>query len=244
MAATLSGVLDKYGPYAVMVPFQAVIFAFYGRQFLPWGGVAVVAGALVGVLWALLLGRVANRLMRRETWRELLANAPVLLGIVATGLMAGGGFMYAAMMGEVLREPSLTYDALSALMQPAVPFFIVLNSALELVLVSWIVVGNWDAAPRRRLPVLIGVLAYLAMRIWTYLVFAETRLEISRQPLTADDVAWFQQTLAGDLRIVLLVITHVSLILAAFIPVGAMAERFRAAVSGERSAAPRLAAQP
>jgi hypothetical protein len=142
MGTTLFSVLDRYGPYTVAVPFQAVLFAFYGRLFLPWGGVATVAGALVGVLWALLLGRLASWLMRREAWHDLLANAPIMLGIVATGLMAGGGFTHAAMMGEVLREPSLTYAVLSALMQPAVPYFIALNSAMELVLVSWIIFGN------------------------------------------------------------------------------------------------------
>jgi hypothetical protein len=31
------------------------------------------------------------------------------------------------------------------------------------------------------------------MRIWTYLVFAETRLEISQHPLSQADVEWFKQ---------------------------------------------------
>jgi hypothetical protein len=66
--------------------------------------------------------------------------------------------------------------------------------------------------------VLIAVVAYLVMRIWTYLVYAETRLEISQQPLTADDVAWFEQTLATDFRIVLLVITFIGFLLATFVP--------------------------
>jgi hypothetical protein len=61
---------------------------------------------------------------------------PLLLGIVATGLMAGGGLMYSAMMTGALDEPSLTYAVLSALRQPAVPFFITLNSAMELGIVS------------------------------------------------------------------------------------------------------------
>jgi hypothetical protein len=122
------------------------------------------------------------------------------------------------MMQEALREPTTTYAVLSALMQPAVPFYIVLNSSLELLLVPLMVFANWHADPRRRTLVLIGVAAYGAMRVWTYLVFAETRLEISQHTLSEADVAWFSQTLASDFRVVLNAITFVAFLLATFIP--------------------------
>jgi hypothetical protein len=144
---TIDG-LDRVGPYVVTAPFQAVIFGFYGRQFLPFGFAAILVGALLGVLWALLLGVIAERAARREGWRTGLANGPLCLGIVATGLMTGGGYMYGAMMIGALAEPSLTSAVLSALMRPAVPF---LNSSMELVIVSLIVCWNW-AAPRRSWP--------------------------------------------------------------------------------------------
>ena len=63
-----------------------------------------------------------------------------------------------------------------------------------------------------------SVLAYFVMRIWIYLVFAETRLEISQRTLTPADVEWFKQTLAGDFRLVLNNITYVYLLLGAFLP--------------------------
>ena len=79
-------------------------------------------------------------------------------------------------------------------------------------------VWNWEAEQRRRTLILTGVAAYFVMRVWTYLVYAETRLEISQHPLTAADVAWFKQTLATDFRVVLLLVTNVCFALAAFLP--------------------------
>ena len=44
----------------------------------------ILGMALGGLLWALVLGFIANRLARREAWQRRLANAPLLLGIIAT----------------------------------------------------------------------------------------------------------------------------------------------------------------
>jgi MFS family permease len=209
---------DRLGPYYVTVLFLAVIFAFYAKQFLPIGFAGIAAGALIGALWAVGLGFVAQRLARREEWRMRLANSSVLLSTIVIGLTIGGGLMYAMMMKMALNDPSLTYSVLSALMQPAVPFYIILNTSMELFLVSLLIFWNWDTDPKRRALILIGVIAYFVMRIWTYLVFAETRLEISQRPLTPADVEWFKQTLAGDFRLVLNNITYVCLLFAAFLP--------------------------
>ena len=81
--------LGRFGPYLVAVPFLMIIFGFYGT-FLPFGPLGLLGMALVGLLWALALGFIANWLERRQAWRARLANAPLLLGIVATGLMIGG----------------------------------------------------------------------------------------------------------------------------------------------------------
>ena len=91
---------------------------------------------------------------------------------------------------------------------------------MELFLISLLVFWNWDTDRKRRAVILIGVFAYFVMRIWTYLVFAETPLEISQRPLMPEDVEWFKQTLAGDFRLVLNNITYLCLLIAAFLPVG------------------------
>lgn len=72
--------------------------------------------------------------------------------------------------------------------------------------------------PKRRTFILIGVVLYFVIRVWTYLVYAETRLEISEQALTAADVEWFKRTLATDYRVVLELISQGFFILAAFVP--------------------------
>jgi MFS family permease len=202
----------------VTVPILAVILAFCGKQFLPPGVLGIAAGAFIGALWAVGLGLVAQRLARREERRVWLANTSIFLSIVAIGLTIGGGYRYASMMNGALNDPSLTYSVLSALMQPAVPFYIILNTSMELFLVSLLVFWNWEADPKRRALIVIGVLAYFAMGIWTYLVFAESRLEISQRPLTPADVEWFKHSLAGDFRLVLNNIMYVCPIFAAFLP--------------------------
>jgi amino acid transporter len=170
-----------------------IIFGFYGT-FLPFGFLGILGFAVVGLLWALFLGFIANQLMRREAWRERLANASLFVSIIAIGLMVGGGAMYIFMMSAVLDEPSTTYAALSALMQPSVPFYILINTLLELFIMLFVVFFNWDVDRRRRSFSLIGAGLYLVMRIWTYLVYAETRLAISTQTLSAADVEWFKRT--------------------------------------------------
>jgi hypothetical protein len=215
---TVNNIFRRFGAYLVVVPFTTIVFALSYGILLPFGPLGVIGFAFVGVLWALFLGFIAKRLMRREVWGRLLANAPVFLGIIATGLLMGGGFIYIFMMNAALDEPSTTYAVLSALMRPAVPYYIVLNSLMELFIIPFVVFFNWDRNPKRRTYVTIGVILFLVMRVWTYLVFAATRLEISERALLPADVEWFKQTLATHYRVILILLTQAFFILAAFIP--------------------------
>jgi hypothetical protein len=63
------------------------------------------------------------------------------------------------------------------------------------------------------------------MRIWTYLVYAETRLDISTHTLSAADVEWFKRTLATDYRPILELVAQAFFILAALVPVRSIRER-------------------
>jgi hypothetical protein len=206
-------------PYYVTVPITMAIFALYANEFLPFGAVGVAGGAAVGLLWSAGLGFVAERIARREKWHVWLANAPVFLGLIAMGLSIGGGLMYIGMMQRALNEPSTTSAVLSVLMQPAVPFFIVFNSLMEFLMITLSVFWNWHTSPNRRMLILAGVLVYFVQRIWTHLVYAGPRLEITLHPLSPADVEWFKQTLATDYRVVLNIITYACFLLAAFVPV-------------------------
>ena len=214
----VSSNFGSIGPYLVVAPMLATILGFYGNMFAPSKVLGTITGALAGVLWAVLVGAIANRILRRSKQNVWLANAPVFLAVIAIGLMAGASLMYTWMMAAALNEPTTTYAVLSALMWPAVPFYITLNSAMELVLLALLVFWNWDVDARRRAFILVGVALYFAMRVWTYLVFAETRLDIAQHALSPADVEWFKQTLAMDFRVALTVITYVCLVAAALIP--------------------------
>jgi hypothetical protein len=209
--------INRVGPYLVVVPILMIILGFYGRMFFGSAILGTAAGAVAGLLWALFTGFAAGWLSRR--WQSSVrANTPLLLAIIAIGLMTGAGLMYGWMMAAALTEPSMTGAALSALMWPAVPFYIVLNSAMELLLVALLVFWNWDIDPRRRALIVASVAVYFVMRVWTYLVFAETRLDIASHTLSAADVEWFRQTLATDFRIVLNLVVFALLLIAACIP--------------------------
>ena len=128
--------------------------------------------------------------------------------------------MYMLLFRSVLDEPTTTYTVLSALMRPTVPFFIVVNSLMELLIVPAALYFNWIVTPRRKGLVLAAALVYLVMRIWTYLVYAEWRLVVGTQPLTAVDVEWFVATLATDYRLALVAVTDMLFTLAAFVRPG------------------------
>jgi hypothetical protein len=209
--------IHRLGPYLVVVPILMVILGLYGKVFLGFGYFGRVAGAVGGFFWALLTGYGAASLMLH--WQSSVrANTPLFLPILAIGLMTGAGLMYTWMMAAALSEPSTTGAALSALMWPAVPFYIVLNSAMELLLLALLVFWNWDTDRRRRMLIVASVAVYFGMRVWTYLVFAETRLDIASHALSPADIEWFRQTLNADFRIVLNILVFALLVLAACIP--------------------------
>lgn len=209
--------INRVGPYLVVAPVLMIILGFHGRMFLGSALLGTVAGAVAGLLWALLTGCGAAWFMRH--WQSSVrANTPLFLAIIAIGLMTGAGLMYAWMMAAALNEPSTTSAALSALMWPAVPFYIVLNSAMELLLLALLVFCHWDTDQRRRALIVASVAVYLVMRVWTYLVFAETRLDIATHTLSPADIEWFRQTLASDFRIALNIVVFALLLIAACIP--------------------------
>jgi hypothetical protein len=206
-----------FGPYAIAVPVTTITFSLASLA-LKLGALGIVGGALVGFGWSMLLGLVLGKLQRYERWRSHLANAPVLVAIVATGLLVGGGYMYGFVMSAALSEPSTTKATLSALMQPSVPYFIAINTLLEAFIVPLVIYLNWQI-PKRRTLIVVAVLVYFAMRVYSYLTFVPMRLEIAQHAISSQEVSWFKRSLAADYRGVLNILTHVFFILTAFVPV-------------------------
>jgi len=211
-----AGWRKRYGPHLVAVPLTTIIFSLASLA-LQLGAPGIVGGAFIGFGWSLSLGFVAGRLSRRESWKPHLADAPVFVAVIASGLLIGGGLMYGLLMNAALGEPSTTYTTLSALMRPAVPYFIAVNTLMEALVIPLVVFLNWHI-PKRRTLILVAVMVYFAMRVWTYLTYAPSRLDITTHPLSAAEAEWFKETLKTDYRGVLNVVTHAAFILAAFVP--------------------------
>jgi hypothetical protein len=188
----------EFSPYLVATPLVTLMFAFYGRV-MPFGALGYVGGALAGFVWSLVAGVVSSWLSQDATIATLTADAVLFACVIVAGSLVGGGVLYLLLFWSVLREPSTTYAALSALMRPTVPFFIALNSA------------------RRRWVIVIAVGIYVVHRAWTYLVYAERRLAAGTSPLSEADVEWYTRTLATDYRVVLNAIIFALFTAAAFL---------------------------
>jgi len=200
-------------PYLVTVPATSLVVAL-GSTGLSLGTAGIIGGAALGLAWSIVLGRSIERLVRRRTWKRRLANGSVFLGIVASGVMLGGGVMYVLLMKAASVAP---VPVLSALMQPTIPFFIILNKPLEVLVVPGAVFSNWHNDTRRRL-ILIAAVSYYALRIWTYLAYAANRVEIASRPLSADDLEWFYRSLGVDYRPILVAVVLAAFTATAFVP--------------------------
>ena len=183
-------------PYFIVVPLLTINLAAYGAV-IRRGFVGYLAASVAGCLWAVLLGLAAGWLLPRAPSS---GDIDLFLCIAVAGTLCGSGLMYNLLFGAVLAERSVTYDVLSALMKPTVPYYIALNSVMELLLVPLAIVLNWDATPPRRWLIVVAATIYVAQRVWTYLVFAEGRVKSGTSPLSAEDLAWFKRTLAIDYR--------------------------------------------
>ena len=203
--------LPKY-PYFITVPATALVVAL-GSRGLALGTSGIVGAAALGVLWAIVLGMVVERLARLDHWKQRLANGSVLIVIVASGLMLGGGLMYGLLMRAAAGASA---EVLSAMMQPTIPFFIILNTPLELAVVPCAIFANWHNRTRRRL-ILIAAASFYALRVWSYLVYVPNRMAIASRPLSPVDLEWFQRSMEVDYRALLLAIVFVGFTMAALV---------------------------
>jgi hypothetical protein len=203
--------LPKF-PYFITVAATSLIVALASTG-LALGTSGIIGGAVLGLVWAALLGSVLNRLIRRDNWKRRLANGAVFVVIVASGLMLGGGLMYGLLMRAAAGAPG---EVLSAMMQPTIPFFIVLNTPLELAAVPCAILANWHNRTRTRL-ILIAAVSFYALRVWSYLVYVPNRVAIASRALSPTDVEWFQRSMEVDYRGLLLAVVFVGFTIVAFV---------------------------
>lgn len=200
-------------PYLATVPMTGIIVAL-GATGLGLGVPGIIGGAAFGLVWSLGLGSITKRLVRRADWRRRLANGSIFFATVTMGIMLGGGVMYALLMKAAA---AASVSVLSDLMQPTVPFFIILNTPLELLVVPVAVSTNWHNQRRRQL-ILVAAAAFYTMRVWSYLVYVPARMEIASRPLLPEDVEWFRHSMRADYRFVLDAVVLIAFTAAALVP--------------------------
>ncbi|TWD75404.1 hypothetical protein FB561_6842 [Kribbella amoyensis] len=205
-------------PYLLVVPFSALITGLFNAgKVVPWP-----PAILIGAAWALLMGLIAHWLRRnprRGRWSE-----DVLIGVATTALAfaACGGLMAILLLNGAMRSTSLSGEALEQMFLPSIPYYIIVNSLLEMLIIPLVLYVSWRPG-RRRILILAAAALYFGMRVWTYVAFAPARLDWadsahSTQVLTPAD----RTQAAGDLmlddpRWALLMVMFVLFLIAAFL---------------------------
>lgn len=214
-------------PYYLVVAFSALITGLFNLgEFLPWP-VAVLAGAAWGGVMCLLAhwlaGGSRGSSQRRVGGRGARAE-DVLIAVGAAGFaFAGcGGLMAILLLKGALNSTSLTGEALEQMFLPSIPYYIAVNSVLEILVIPLILYVGWRPG-RRRFLIVAAAALYFAMRVWTYLAFVPARLgwadsSHSTQPLTpAERTQAFDDLMLNDPRWILLLVMFGLLLLAALL---------------------------
>lgn len=172
MDPTASPKPKAWQPFLLAVPFTTVVTGLFNLSEAMPAPLAVAVGAA----WGVLLGLVAAAIMRRRpklgAWIE---DGLVFAGVLAFAFAGCGGLMAILMLNGALESASLTGESLEAMFLPSIPYYIIVNSILEILLVPAVVYFGWRAG-RRRVLIMAAVVLYFAMRVWTYLVFVPGRL--------------------------------------------------------------------
>jgi hypothetical protein len=193
--------------------FLVSLFALYGNV-VPFGWSGFLLGAAIGVLWGLTLLAFVRALERGVARARIAADATLVVCAAGLASVAAAGLLYMLVFDGVLDEPTATHAVLSAMMAPTVPYFIVLNGILEMLVVPLALALNLDGSLRG---ILVGAAAFLywLMRAWTYAIFAEPRMTMGSATLSDADVALFRETLASDQRVYMAALAALLLALAA-----------------------------
>lgn len=200
-------------PYFLVVPFSALITGLFNLgEFLPWP-VAV----LLGASWGFLIGLIARRITGQRT-----ENALIGIGAAGFAFAGCGGLMAILLLRGALNSTSLTGEALEQMFLPSIPYYIAVNSILEILVIPLILYVGWRPG-RRRILIVSAAALYFAMRVWTYLAFVPARLgwadsDHSTQPLTpAERNQAFDDLMLNDPRWILLLVMFALLLLAALL---------------------------
>lgn len=206
-------------PFLLAVPFTAVVTGLFNLS----EPLSTPVGVLAGAAWGVALGLLLTWIGRREAAAAWLEDSLVVAGITAVAFAACGGLMALLMLGGALDSASLTGETLLKLFLPTIPFYVVANSALELLIVPGLLYIGWRPG-RRRLLILAAAALYFGLRVWTYLAFVPARLGFANEvhataPLTAAERGQaHRELMVDDPRWIVLLAIFGILLLAAHLP--------------------------
>jgi hypothetical protein len=213
------GTQERLRPFLLAVPFTTVVTGLFNLS----EPLSVPLGLLAGAGWGVALGLALTWIGRKEAVAAWLEDVLVVAGITAVAFAACGGLMALLMLAGALESPSLTGETLLELFLPTIPYYIVANSALELLIVPALLYLGWRAG-RRRILIVAAAGLYFLLRVWTYVAFVPGRLGFADEvhtdePLTAAERAQaHQELMVDDPRWILLLVIFGILVLAAHLP--------------------------
>lgn len=158
-------------PYLLAVPFTAIITGWFSlAEWLP-----VALALVIGATWGILLGLIASWLRRKSTMSAWIEDTLVVLGATALAFSAAGGVMGLLILKAALNSPSLTGETLVQMFLPMIPYYIIANGSMELLIIPSLLYLSWRAG-KRRILIVVAAALFFAFRVWSYLAFVPNRL--------------------------------------------------------------------
>jgi hypothetical protein len=210
---------DWLQPFFLAVPFTAIVTGLFNLS----DSLSVPGGLLVGAGWGVVLGLIVGLFRKSDVVAAWFEDGLVVLGATAVAFAAAGGVMALIMLAGALESSTLTGETLLKLFLPTIPFYIVANAALELLIIPGLLFIGWRAGKRRILIVAAAAL-YFLLRVWTYLAFVPARMGFAEAghtstPLTeAERQQAYTELMVDDPRWIVLLVIFGILVLAMHLP--------------------------
>jgi hypothetical protein len=161
----------QLAPLVPVMVFTTVVTGWFNLSEVMPTPLALAVGAGWGAALGLLGLWIRNK-ARLGAWLE---DGFVCLGAAGFAFAGCGGLMAILMLNGTMDSSSLTGETLESTFMPSIPYYVVVNSILELLIVPFVIVLSWRPGLRRVL-VLAATGLYFLMRVWTYLAFVPNRL--------------------------------------------------------------------
>jgi hypothetical protein len=174
------------GRLATGTSFTVPVLAMLGALSATIDGFSVVAaaaGAVVGALWALLLGLLVVRVAPRAR----LADRSVLVAAFLAAVLLGGSTFAMLAYAAAYSDGDALVAFASAPIAGGFLFFVIVNTAIEWLALPVALHLSW--ASRRQRLVVVAALLYYAMRASTYLYFAPAIMELGAASLDDQGIA-------------------------------------------------------